>query len=172
MSSDLLLNEACRLVLGATTPRTRAVAGYSLVLALEAFAHPDLATPIAAVLGVFDMRGGTDPVVAGALRMSGNAMLHRGLKAGTIDHKVGEDQFTFQPEATPLVSSWLVLRAVEALASDAGVAGRRKAGEHLRDGLGLLGDYPEATQKMTAFLRTIDIAAIAAEETLEQRNTG
>ncbi len=168
--------QATRLVLGATTPRARTVAAYTLLLSVEALECPELGSPVAAALAVFDGQETPDSLLVSVLTLAGNAVLHRGLKAGRITFAArpdGKTDFTFQENGEAFVCGWGIFQAVISIIADPAPTGLWKAVEVLRDALTLLqGTRPEAAAKVTKFFSDVDIEAIARVSPLEPSGTG
>lgn len=168
--------EATRIVLGATTPRARTLAAYTLLLSIDALSCPELASPVAAALAVFEGQETPDSLLVGALTLAGNAVLHRGLKAGLITFAArpdGKTDFTFGETGESFVCGWAIFQAVISIVGDPAPTGLWKAVEVLRDALTLLHETrPEAAAKVTTFFRDVDIDAIARESPLDPSGTG
>lgn len=168
--------QGTRLVLGATTRRARTVAAYTLLLSIEALGCPELASPVAAALAVFEGQETPDSLLVGALTLAGNAVLHRGLKAGLITFVArpdGKADFTFRESGESFVCGWAIFQAVISVIGDPAPTGLWKAVEVLRDALSLLHEKrPDAAAKVTQFFRSVDIDAIARESPLEPSGTG
>lgn len=171
-----VLVEATRMVLGASTPRARTIAAYTLLLSVEALGCPELGSAVAAALAVFEGQETPDTLLVGALTLSGNAVLHRGLKAGLIEFEArpnGGTKFTFKGGGEAFVCGWAVFQAVISIVGDAGPTGLWRAVDVLRDALGLLHEKrPDAAAKMATFFRDVDTAAISRDSPLEPSGTG